>query len=188
MRDFVDYDHILRHVSQIKNNPQMRRYEVRAQAGAVYPLLRLGRIDSARERLKIAFAGLNDLKLYPRDEVAAGSEADDALRASAEIEAQSGNFAKALEIDNALLAKIMASKPEPEEDLADAVDLSSLFGSLAEFNQAAHLPDNASAMRLRRLQLWQHWDRKLPNNPFVTRQRDAAIAASPAVRSDLLHQ
>ena len=39
-----------------------------------------------------------------------------------------------------------------------------------------------------RLQLWQHWDRKLPNNPFVTRQRDAAIAASPAVRSDLLHQ
>jgi hypothetical protein len=84
-----------------------------------------------------------------------------------------------VDIDTALLAKIMASKPEPEEDLADAFDMSRLFGSLAEFSQARTPTRHGSAMQLRRLQLWQHWDRKLPNNPFVTRQRDAAIAASP---------
>jgi tetratricopeptide (TPR) repeat protein len=179
-RSLSYYDHIISHFGEIKNNPQMRRYEVRAHAGAVYPLLRLGRIDSARERLKIAFAGLKELKLYPRDEVAAGSEADDVLRASAEIEARTGNFAKALEIDNALLAQIMASKPEPEDDLADALDLSTLFGSLAGFSHAAHLPDNVSALRLRQLQLWQHWDRKRPGNAFVQRQRDAATAALSA--------
>jgi tetratricopeptide (TPR) repeat protein len=174
------YDHILRHAGQIKNNSQMRRYEARARARAVYPLLRLGRIDSARERLKMAFAGLSDLKLYPRDEVELGSEADDAVRASAAIEARSGNFAKAVDIDTALLARIMAAKPEPDEDLADALDMSRLFGSLAEFSQAAHQPDNAAALSQRRLQLWQHWDRQLPNNPFVTRQRDAAMAAMSA--------
>jgi tetratricopeptide (TPR) repeat protein len=174
------YDHILSHFGEITNNPQMRRFEARAEAAAVYPLLRLGRIDAARERLKIAFSRLSDLKLYPREDVALGSEADDAVRASAEIEAHAGNFAKAVDIDTALLAKIMLSAPEPEEDLADAVDLSTLFGSLAEFSHAARLPDNASALRLRRLQLWQHWDRKLPNNPFVTRQRDAATAAMSA--------
>jgi len=179
-RSLSYYDHIISHFGEIKNNPQMRRYEVRAHAGAVYPLLRLGRIDSARERLKIAFAGLKELKLYPRDEVAAGSEADDVLRASAEIEARTGNFAKALEIDNALLAQIMASKPEPEDDLADALDLSTLFGSLAAFSQAAHHTEEAAAFRQRQLQLWQHWDRKLPGNAFVQRQRDAATAALSA--------
>ena len=180
LRSLSYYDHLLQHVSQIKNNPQMRRYESRARARAVHPLLRLGRIDSARERLKMAFAGLSDLKLYPREDVALGSEADDAVRASAEIEAQSGNFVKAVDIDTALLAQIMASKPEPDEDLTDALDMSRLFGSLAAFSQAAHHTEEAAAFRQRQLQLWQHWDRKLPNNQFVTRQRDAATAAMSA--------
>ena len=180
LRSLSYYDHLLQHVSQIKNNPQMRRYESRARARAVHPLLRLGRNDSARERLKMAFAGLSDLKLYPREDVALGSEADDAVRASAEIEAQSGNFVKAVDIDTALLAQIMASKPEPDEDLTDALDMSRLFGSLAAFSQAAHHSEEAAAFRQRQLQLWQHWDRKLPGNAFVQRQRDAATAALSA--------
>jgi len=138
----------------------------------------MGKTEAARERLKIAFARLSELKLYPRDDVALGSEADDALRASAEIEAHGRHFERAVEIENALLAKIMASKPEPEDDLADAVDLSRLFGSLADFNDAAHQAESAAALRLRRLQLWQHWDRKLPGNAFVTQQLNAARAAA----------
>jgi tetratricopeptide (TPR) repeat protein len=174
------YDHLLKHFAQIKNNPQMRRYEVRAEAAAVYPLLRLGRIDAARERLKIAFARLSDLKLYPAADVELGSETDDALRASAEVEARSGNLSRALEIDNALLEQIEASKPEPEEDLSDALDLSRLLSSLADLNTAARLPDRASAQQQRRLALWQHWDRTLPGNAFVRRQLDAAMTACAA--------
>jgi len=171
-------DHMLTHFGPIKNNPQMRRFEARAEADAVHPLLRLGRIDEARERLKIAFSRLNDLKLYPRAEIEPGSEAAVALRASAEIEARSGNLSRALEIDNALLEQIEKSKPEPEEDLSDALDLSRLLSALADLNTAAHLPDRAAAQQHRRLELWQHWDRKLPGNAFVQRQRDAAIAES----------
>src|SRR6185503_20273420 len=96
------YDHMLKHFAQIKNNPQMRRYEAAAETGAVYPLLRLAKIDAARERLQIALARLSELKLYPRDDVALGSEADDALRASAEIEAHAGQTARAVEIATAL--------------------------------------------------------------------------------------
>jgi hypothetical protein len=70
----------------------------------------------------------------------------------------------------------MASKPEPEADLSDAVDLSTLFGSLARFSEAAQRPEDASTFRGRQLQLWQHWDRKLPGNPFVTGQLQTAAA------------
>ncbi len=28
----------------------------------------------------------------------------------------------------------------------------------------------ASTLEARRLELWRHWERKLPNNPFVLRQ------------------
>ena len=176
------YDHLLEHLGRIQNNSQMRRFEVRAESAAVQPLLRLGRTDEARERLKIAFARLSDLKLYP-GQVALGSEADDALRASADVEAGSGHIARALEIDNALLEKIMASGPEPEEDLTDAIDLSSLFAALADLHRAAHQPDGASEMNQRRRQLWEHWDQKLPDNPFVQRHLDAAARPLNEVKS-----
>ena len=179
-RSLSYYDHLLTHLAQIKNNAQMRRYEVRAEAAAVYPLLRMKQVDVARERLTQAFARLSELKLYPRDDIALGSEADDALRADAEIEARSGNYERALELDEALLAKVLASQPEPEEDLADALDLSRLYASIAEFSAAAHKQETATAIRLRQQQLWRHWDNKLPGNPFVTRQRDAADAALAA--------
>ena len=172
------YDHLLTHFARIKNNPQMRRFEATAETAAVYALLRVGKIDAARERLTIAFARLDELKLYPRDEVALGSEAADALQASAEIEAKSGDAARAVAIDEALLAKVMASKPEPENDLVDAVDLSRLLGSIADFSDAAGQHEKAAALRLERVGLWQKWDRQLHDNPFVTQQLAAANAAT----------
>ena len=170
-RSLSYYDHMLRHFAQIKNNPQMRRFEARAEAASVYPLLRLGRIDEARERSTIAFDRLADLKLYPRAEVELGSEADDALRASAAIEMRSGRAGPAIEMYRSLLEKILAAKPAPEDDLGDALDLSRLYASLPDFGR-------------QRLDLWQHWDRRLPGNAIVQRQLAAAgnRAADDALR------
>jgi len=178
------YDHLLTHFGEVKNNPQMRRYEIRTEADSAHAWLRLGRIDRARQQLQAAFARLRDLKLYPRDEVAPGSEADDVLRANAAIEVQSGNVAHALDIATTLLAKLMASKPEPQEDLADAVDVSSLYALLTDLNRAARQQANSADYARRRVQLWQQWDRKLPGNPFVRDQLNTALAASASDQAE----
>jgi hypothetical protein len=34
--------------------------------------------------------------------------------------------------------------------------------------------DKAEPLEADRLDLWQHWNRKLPNNPFVHRELEAA--------------
>jgi hypothetical protein len=68
----------------------------------------------------------------------------------------------------------MASKPVPEEDLADALDLSDLYASLAGLNRRARRTDAAAEFERRRTQLWRQWERKLPDNDFVHRQLQAS--------------
>jgi hypothetical protein len=75
-----------------------------------------------------------------------------------------------------LLAKIMASNPTPESHLDAATDLSNIYRAMAQLHRRAGQSSLASAVESRRLDLWKHWDRKLPNNSFVRRQ----IAAAPA--------
>ena len=170
------YDHVLRHLAEVTNYPRFRRDEVRALAGSTYPLQRLGRSTEARQRLDAAFERLGQLKLYPADQIDLGSEADDALRALADFEAGSGNLTRALEIHQELLARILAAKPNPENSLADAADLSRLYSSMAAVQRRFGKADQASEFDTRRLALWQHWERKLPNNPFVLRQLTATRA------------
>jgi hypothetical protein len=51
-----------------------------------------------------------------------------------------------------------------------------IYRALARLHRRMGQPARASGVESRRLELWQHWDRKLPNNAFVRRQ----IAAIPA--------
>jgi tetratricopeptide (TPR) repeat protein len=164
------YDHVLRHLAEIKNNSQFRRLEIRALARSANPLQRLGRSAEARQRLDTAFGRLSELKLYPSDAVDLGSEADEAVRALADLEGMSGNVARAREILLELLDQVLAAKPDQENSLEDAADLSRLFASLAVLDRRAGMPGLASELDTRRLRLWQHWERKLPNNSFVLRQ------------------
>jgi serine/threonine protein kinase/tetratricopeptide (TPR) repeat protein len=167
------YDHVLRHLAEIKDNAKFRRDEVRALAGSASPLQRLGNAVEARRRLDAAFDRLSQLKLYPADTIDLGSEADDALRALADYEAAMGNTERANGIGRTLLGRILAAKPNPEDNLADAAQISQLYASLAVLHRRAGSLDHASELDMRRDQLWQHWERKLPNNPFVVRQSAA---------------
>ena len=164
------YDEALRALAEIKNNSRARRDEVRALAGSTYPLRQVGRSVEARKRLDGAFSRLSELKLYPAEQVEPGSEADKAVRALAEFEAERGDVRRGLEIYEELLAQIMASNPEPESHLDAATDLSNIYRAMAQLHRRAGQSSLASAIESRRLDLWKHWDRKLPNNSFVRRQ------------------
>jgi hypothetical protein len=150
--------------------------EILALAGSSYPLHRLGRHDEARRRLHLAFSRLQDAKFYPAERIAPGSAAETVLRAMADEEAVHGNIARAIEIYEELLGKALASSPKPETSLTDAVNMSTLYGALAALHRLARHSERASALQERRLTLWRHWDTRLPNNSFVTRQLKAATA------------
>ncbi|HMJ60136.1 MAG TPA: serine/threonine-protein kinase, partial [Bryobacteraceae bacterium] len=173
-RSLTIYDHILRHMAEIKNNSGFRRFEVSALAGSSYPLRRLGRTAEARQRLDAAFALLRQIKAYPAEKVKPGSEADVALCALADYEADNGYLPAAIATYERLLAKMQAWQPKPETSLADAVDLARVYAALAALRRRAHQTSLASPLESRRLELWQRWDRKLTNNAFVRRQLEAA--------------
>jgi tRNA A-37 threonylcarbamoyl transferase component Bud32/tetratricopeptide (TPR) repeat protein len=173
-RSLAIYDHILRHMAEIKNNSSFRRFEVSALAGSSYPLRRLGRGAEARQRLDAAFEILRQIKVYPADKVKPGSEPDVALRALADYEADNGDIPAAIGAYEKLLGQIEAWQPKPETSLADAVDVSRVYAALAVLRRRAQQTGLESAPELRRLELWQHWDHRLPNNAFVRRQLELA--------------
>ena len=179
-RSLSIYDETLRHSARILNHPRARRDEIRELAWSTYPLRQLGRFKEARSRLDGAFQRLNELKLYPAGQVELGSEPDDALRALAEYEAASANVRRAIEIYQELLTLVMASKPKPESTLTDAFHLSGIYRSTAALQKRAGHADLASALAARNLELWRHWERRLPNNAFVLRQLEEARAMSAA--------
>jgi tetratricopeptide (TPR) repeat protein len=164
------FDHVLGHLAEIQNNPRFRRDEARTLAASTYPLRALGRTAEARQRLDAAFARLAPLKLYPAKEIKLASEADDAVRARADIEAAVGDVARAMQIDEELLDAIQASKPRPEQSLADATALSHLYMSLSALHQQNGHADRQAEFDRRRHELWQGWAARLPGNSFVRRQ------------------
>ena len=163
------YDMVLRRLAEIPDNPRSRRQEIRALAGSAYPLQRLGRSVEAKRRLDAALDRLSALKLYPSGRIVPESEADDTLSALAEYDASTGSFQRGLDVYQELLSKVRAST-NPEASLADAVDLSRLYGALGDLNRRAGRSDDASQWEARRVELWKHWGAKLPRSAFVRDQ------------------
>jgi tetratricopeptide (TPR) repeat protein len=167
-------DRALQRLAEIKDHAGARLHEVEALAASTYPLQRLGRGAEARRRLDAAFEGLREANVYPAEKIAPGSEPDGALSALADYEAENGNIPRAIEIYQELLRKVLASEARPETSLTDAVEVSRVYSALASLHRRAHQTDAAAGVEARRLELWRHWDSKLPHNGFVSRQLEAA--------------
>jgi tetratricopeptide (TPR) repeat protein len=171
------YNHMLGHLADMKEDVHLQAYSVRVLAGSSYPLRRLGRPAEARQRLDLAFERLRQLKYYPSDKIEPGSDAEEALRALADHEADTGNVPRALQIYQELLDRIAAAKPDPGVNLENATDLSNIYAAMAQVHRRAAQPDLAAALDSRRLELWRHWDQKLPGNAFVLGQIDGIQTA-----------
>jgi len=113
---------------------------------------------------------LRETKDYPAEKITLAGDLDITLRASADHYAETGQLEKAAQAYRELLAKVMASSPDPWNDLEDAYHLSSHYAAMGAILGRVGLTDEAASFEGRRLGLWQHWNQKLPNNPFVIRQ------------------
>jgi len=138
-------------------------------ANSSYPLRDLHRGEEAKQRIDAAFAILKDTSDYPADQAPLFSEVFVALRAQADYESDR-EPRRAVELYEQLLDKVMAANPDALNDLREAPKLASLYENLAQLYRRTGDNQKGDSMKQRRLQLWQHWDRKLPNNPFVLRQ------------------
>jgi hypothetical protein len=164
------YDHVLRHLGEIRNNRSFQRYEAVALARSAYPLQSLHLQAEAGRRLDKSLGLLKQLNLYPADTIEPGSEPYKTLRALADYKAQTGDLAGGVETCNQLLNKVEKSNPDPATNLADAADLSNLYQQLAMLRRRNGQTAAAAALDARRLALWKPWANRIPGNDFVSRQ------------------
>jgi serine/threonine-protein kinase len=173
-RALAVYDHALRRLREVENYPEARRGEVEILAGSSHALRALNRVNQARERIDAAFGLLREIGDYPAGRITPFSAAYEALRASGDHLSETGQPRQALKVYEDLLAEVTASKPDARNDLRHALAFSQIYGSIAVLYRRAGQRDRGNELAALRLDLWRHWDHKLPNNGFVRRQLESA--------------
>ena len=171
------FDDCLRILTLTSAHGSNTQNEIRTLAASVDPLLRLRRYAEAGQRLDAAFAKLRQAKLYPAQQVALGSEADQALRARAEYEAATEGAGRAADTYRGLLERVPAAA-----NLTNAVQLAALYRDSARAYRSAGQGGEAARLDSLRRDLWREWGRKLPESSFVKEQASNG-GADPLVRA-----
>jgi hypothetical protein len=169
-RALAVYDYSISRVREVSDNPEARRAEAELLAASSHPLRRLKRTREAGDRIAAALRLLGGTSDYPAGRIAPHSATYEAVRASGDHLSESGQTDRALQVYEELLGKVMAAHVDPDNDLRHAAALSDLYGSLAGVNARAGLRERAQEFSALRLELWQRWDRKLPNKSMIRRQ------------------
>ena len=172
------YDVALARLAEIRNNVQARRDRARILAHSSYALRRLQRHADARRRIDEALAILTEAKAYPVDRIELESDVYSMVQAIADQHADEGRVGEAVQEYDQLLQKVMASRPDADDDLRAAYSLSLLYRDQARVLRLARMTDKAEAVEAKRLALWKRWSEKLPDNPFVLRQLSAEVAGA----------
>ena len=168
------YDQALARAGEVTDSLPAKRDKAALLAESSYPLLLLHRTGEARRRLQEALSILGETKDYPSNPVELDSDVFIVSSAVADNEAAEGDPKRALLLDQELLGEVMAANPDTLNDLRDAPKLSSLYRALVLLYQRTGTTAQARDMQARQLDLWRHWDQKLPQNPFIRRQLEAA--------------
>ena len=164
------YDHSLTRVREVPGDISARRLEAILLAGSSYAARALHRENDAKARIDAALRLLHDSGDYPSVILKPGGEADVALRALADHDAETGRLDEAIRTYRDLRRALLASNPDPRNDLVNAVSLSRLDASLAALLRRAGNSSEAASLESGNRDLWRHWDQRLPHNPFVQRQ------------------
>jgi serine/threonine protein kinase len=169
-RALAVYDHALARIREANTNVSTQLGAADLLAGSSYAVRWLGREKEARQRIEEAFQLLRDTRQYPANTVEPMSENYDALRAQADDYAETSQIPQAVAAYQELLDKLMAGKPDPQNDLRDATCLSRTWTALAALLRQAGRTEDAIGLETQRTELWNHWNGKLPNAQFILRQ------------------
>jgi serine/threonine protein kinase len=164
------YDHSLATLLEAKSNSRAQRDEADLLAASSYAERWAGRNDEARQRIDKAFRLLREAKIYPADKIEPMSEADHAMRASADFYAGTHQPGKAADEYQELLGKLMAWNPNLDGDLRDAICISRTWLALAEALRETGRAEDAAQLETRSKTLLKQWQQKLPNGPTILKQ------------------
>jgi serine/threonine protein kinase/tetratricopeptide (TPR) repeat protein len=168
------YDRTLARNREIASDVMARRVEAGLLADSSYAARAAHQTQNARQRIDDAFRLLKETQDYPADKVKPGGETEVVLRALASHYADTGEPAKAMDIYRELLVKIAAAGGGEEISLPVAVFVSRSYEASGPLLRRLGRTDEAAAIESKWLELWHGWDRKLPGNPFIRRQLEAA--------------
>jgi hypothetical protein len=143
-------------------------------AESSYALRQLGRVAESKARIELALRLLKDTNDYPSDRIVPNEAADVVLRAFGDHLADTDQPQKAADVYEGLLDKIAAFKPDPQNDLTHANALSRAYAALAKLSRRAGRDTRGEHFAGLRVELWRHWDYKLPNNTLIHRQLECA--------------
>ena len=172
------FDRAIARQRELPGNVLARHAEARLLARSSYALRDLDRGAEARERIGRALALLAAGRDYPAPSVQPGGVAEAAVRALADQQIAAGQRDRAIATYRDLLDREMASHPHPDRDLRQAASLSRLYQSLERLYAASGNHREAANLNGQRRELWLAWNRKLPSNPYIQRQLDAAAPRS----------
>jgi serine/threonine-protein kinase len=181
------YDHALARIREARSNISAQRDEAELLAGSSYPLRWAGRDQEAEQRIARAFELLSQAKRYPLDKVEPMSDTYDSLRAQADDYAETGQTDKAIAAYRELLDKLMAWKPDLQNDLRDATCISRTWTALANLLRRTGRTEETDRLEVQRTELWNHWKDKLPNAQFLLRQSLSQVSRRAAFRSAATH-
>jgi len=173
-RALAIYDQYLSRLREVRDGLNRQLNEAACLAASSHVLLRLHRLPEAKQRIDAAFVRLREAGRYPAEQVDIKGAAEQSIHAMAEYQEALGQWERAAATYQELLDKVMASKPDPRNDLAHANILTRLYAALASLYRRTGRPAQAVVLETSRLELWQDWDRKLPNNSLIRRQLAAA--------------
>jgi serine/threonine protein kinase len=176
------YDHALGRIREAKTNVSTQLSAADLLAGSSYPLRWVGQDNEARHRIEEAVQLLHDARQYPADKVEPMGRADHVMRASADDYAETGQTEKAIAAYQELLDKLMAWKPDLQNDLRDATCVARTWTALANLLRKAGRGQEADRLETQRADLWNQWNGKLPNAQFLLRQSLSQIALHTAVK------
>ena len=169
-RALAVYDEALHRLGEIRNNLPAQRDQALGLANSSYALRSLARVSEAKQRIDAALTILKDTKDYPAEQYYFDTAIYSVLCALAEHESETGDPRRAVQTYEQLLDGVTAAKPSPLNDLSGAFNVSRLYEVLTRLYRKTGDPAKAESTQARRAELWQEWDRKLPNNAFVRRQ------------------
>ncbi len=174
------YDHALARIREATSNAGTRRDETELLAASSYALRWTGRNNEAKQRIARAFELLSQASLYPADRVEPMGDTYNALRAQADDYAETGQTDNATAAYRELLGKLMAWKPDLQNDLRDAICISRTWTALASLLRRTGQGEEADRVEAQRTELWNHWNGKLPNALFLFRQSLSQVSPSAA--------
>jgi serine/threonine protein kinase len=164
------YDHALARTREANTNVTAQLCAADLLAGSSYAVRWVGQNREARQRIEEAFQLLRDARQYPANTVEPMGTSDHVMRAAADDYAETAQIPKAIAAYQELLDKLMAWKPDLQNDLRDATCLSRTWTAQASLFRRAGHSDEANRLEAQRKELWNHWNGKLPNAQFLLRQ------------------